>query len=254
MIAILSPSKTLDENPHLVTKAYSQPSFLSESAKLAGKLKTFTPAKLRELMNINPALADLNAGRYQEWELPFTPENARPALLMFKGEVFNGLKANTLAEEDLLYAQDHLRILSGFYGILRPLDIIRPYRLEMGTKLKVGRANNLYAFWGGRLTTAVNEALAFQKEKVIVNVASQEYFHALDPEKLNARVVNCHFREERNGKYTFITVYGKHARGMMTRFMIDNRIEHPEDLKAFDSDGYYFNSGMSGRNDWFFTR
>ncbi len=254
MIAILSPSKTLDENPRPATGVHSMPVYLDESSELAARLKTYSPGRLQKLMNINASLAELNVKRYLEWDTPFTIAKAKPAMLMFKGEVFNGLKAETLEEDDLLYAQDHVRILSGLYGILRPLDLIMPYRLEMGTKLKVGKAPNLYEFWGKKLTTALCNDLRDHKEKVVVNVASLEYFKALDPEKLGARVVTCHFREERNGKFVFVTIYGKHARGMLTRFIIQNRIENAEDIRAFDIDGYYFNSGLSDKDNWFFTR
>jgi uncharacterized protein len=207
-----------------------------------------------KLMDINPKLAELNASRFNRWSLPFTQENAKAAILMFNGEVYNGLKANTLSLKELKYAQDHLRILSGIYGILRPLDIIQAYRLEMGTGLKVGRKKNLYAFWGDKITENINRELAGHKEKVLLNLASIEYFGALNLKKINARILSCTFKEERNGKFQFVTIFGKKARGLMTRFIIQNRIEKAGDLKHFEEEGYFFNDRLSKENEWVFTR
>ncbi len=254
MIAILSPSKTLIEHHRRVTDVFTVPEFLAVAKKLARQMQRLSPAALQELLEINRELADLTFRRYMEWTRPLSPENDVQALLMFRGEVFNGLKAETLGADDLLYAQDHLRILSGLYGILRPLDLVKPYRLEMRTRLNVGKQPDLYAFWGDRTTRALKNALDGHAERVLLNLASQEYFRAVNTGRLNARVVTCHFREERNGAYQFITVYGKNARGAMTRFILRNRIEKADDLRAFDEDGYYFNARLSGEDEWYFTR
>jgi len=254
MITVLSPSKTLNENPRKITDVYTMPSFLKEASELVGVLKKYNPEGIQELMSINPKLATLNVERYIRWNKHFTEENAARAILMFKGEVFNGLKADTLKEEDLLYAQDHLRVISGLYGVLRPLDLIQPYRLEMGTALKTGKFNNLYDFWGSKITDNIHEALDNQKQQVLVNLASDEYFNAIDTDKLNARIIKCQFKEERDGKLKFITIYGKKARGLMTRHILQNRIEDPENLKAFDEEGYFFSEEHSSENMFMFVR
>jgi cytoplasmic iron level regulating protein YaaA (DUF328/UPF0246 family) len=254
MITILSPSKTINENPVQLTKTFTLPAFLNESEQLIVELRKYPPSKLKELMKVNNKIADLNCLRYIKWNRPFSEENSHRALLMFKGEVFNGLKAETLSESDLLYAQDHLRILSGLYGVLRPLDLMQAYRLEMGTSLENKKGINLYKFWGDNLTRAINAIVSEQKNKVLINLASDEYYKALNPKKIKARIIKCQFKEKRNGELKFITIYGKKARGLMTRYIIENRIEHPEDLKGFDYEGYYFNPGYSKENEFMFTR
>ena len=254
MIALLSPSKTLNEKPRLITETYSIPEFLDKSSKLIEILKKYSPAQLEKLMNINPKLSHLNLERYLTWKLPFDTSNAQRAILMFKGEVYNGLKAETLSEKKLLFAQDHVRILSGLYGVLKPLDLMQPYRLEMGTLLKNPGGDNLYSFWGDLLTRKINEDISTHKEKTIINLASDEYYNALDPSKINARMIKCMFKEERDGELKFITVFGKKARGLMTRFIIENKIGNSEDLKAFDSEGYRFNPEHSTKDAWMFSR
>lgn len=254
MIAVLSPSKTLNEKPPLITSAYSIPDFLDNAAELVGILKTKSPGQLSELMNISRKLTELNLKRYLEWKLPFTTSSAQRSILMFKGEVYSGLKAESLEESDLLFAQDHLRILSGLYGVLRPLDLIRPYRLEMGTPLANGFGDNLYDFWGNRLSLKISSELEKQSEPVLINLASDEYFNALNPKNINARIIKCHFKEERGGKLTFITSFGKKARGLMLRYILKNRIDNPDDLKGFDYEGYYFNPDHSTADTWLFTR
>jgi len=254
MLTLISPAKTLKDDINPKVPAHTLPEYLTEAEMLVSVLKKFSPPKLMQLMDINPKLADLNALRFSQWKLPFDKSNAKPALLMFNGEVYNGLKASTLSQKELEYAQDHLRILSGLYGVIRPLDIIRAYRLEMGTSLKVGRKKDLYAFWGEKLTENLNRELSGHKEKVLLNLASNEYFAAINPKKINARILSCTFKEERNGKYQFITIYGKKARGLMARFIIQNRIDKAEDLKHFDEEGYFFNERMSGEAEWVFTR
>jgi cytoplasmic iron level regulating protein YaaA (DUF328/UPF0246 family) len=254
MLTLISPAKTLNEKIRLQTPAISIPEFLPEAEILINVLKKYPPSKLMKLMDINPKLAELNAGRYHRWSLPFTPDNAKPALLMFNGEVYNGLKAATLSSKELEYSQKHLRILSGLYGIICPLDIIQAYRLEMGTKLKVARKKDLYAFWGDKITDTINRELADHKQKVLLNLASNEYFAAINPKKINARILSCTFKEERNGKYQFVTIFGKKARGLMTRFIIQSRIDKAEDLKHFEEEGYFFNERISKEDEWVFTR
>lgn len=254
MITILSPSKTLNETPEKITGEYSIPEFLDSSAELIELLRQYSPGELGQLMDINPKLSELNVERFLKWKLPFDTDNSDLSILMFKGEVFNGLKADSLTEENLLFGQDHLRILSGLYGILKPLDLMQPYRLEMGTNLKNGNWNNLYEFWGDRLTEKLNDEIEDHKEKVILNLASDEYFNALTPAKLNAKVLKCQFKEERDGKLKFITIFGKKARGLMTRYILENGIDKAEDLKTFDLDGYYFNPEHSTDELWMFTR
>ncbi len=254
MITVLSPSKTLNENPELITKEYSIPEFLERSEVLVEKLREFSPSEMGKLMEINPKLSEVNVERYLQWKLPFDTTNSDRALLMFKGEVFNGLKAETLNEDDLLYAQDHIRILSGLYGILKPLDLMQPYRLEMGTRLEIDHWKNLYDYWDHRITEKINGEMESQDEKVLLNLASDEYFKVLDPAKIDARILKCQFKEERDGKLKFITIYGKKARGLMTRFIIQNKIDRAEDLKAFDLDGYHYNEEHSSDDTWMFSR
>ncbi len=254
MITLLSPSKTLNENPDLITKKYSIPEFLDRSAVLVEILRGFSPSEMGQIMDINPKLSELNLERYLKWKLPFDSTNSERAILMFKGEVFNGLKAESLNEDDLEFSQEHVRIFSGLYGVLKPLDLMQPYRLEMGTKLEYDHWKNLYDFWGDRITEKINKDLSSQKEKVLVNLASDEYFKAVDVSKINGRVLKCQFKEEKDGKLKFITIYGKKARGLMTRFIISNRIDKEEDLKAFDLDGYHFNEEHSSDQTWMFTR
>ena len=254
MIAIISPSKNLNENPEFITEEHSIPEFLDQSEILVEKLRKYSPKKLQNLMTINPKLAELNVSRYLSWNLPFSIENANRAVLMFSGEVFNGLQAKTLKEKDLVFAQDHLRILSGLYGILKPLDLMQPYRLEMGTDISIHKKKNLYQFWGDKLTQKLNNEFESHKEKVLINLASDEYFNALNKNKLNAKIIKCMFKEEREGKLKFVTVYGKKARGLMVKFMIENRIQNHEDLKAFDLEGYYYNESYSSEDLWMFSR
>lgn len=254
MLAIISPSKNLNANPLHITDEYSIPVFLKESNMLIEKLRTFNPKKLQKMMGINSKLAALNFERFHNWTGSVSPSDAHRAILMFNGEVFNGLQAKTLPKNDLDYSQDKIRILSGLYGLLRPLDLVEPYRLEMGTQMNINRKKGLYKFWGNNLTDNLNSELSGHKEKVLVNLASDEYFNAINPKKVDARIIKCQFKEERNGKLQFVTIFGKKARGLMVRFMIENRVEHPEELKTFDAEGYYFNSSYSTEDYWMFSR
>ncbi len=254
MLTIISPAKTLDTEKQSITDKYSQPQFQEEAKVLVRELQKMSPDKLSKLMKISPKLADLNWTRFQEWELPFTPQNAKQALLCFKGGVYNGLDAASLLPVDIDFAQGHLRILSGLYGLLRPLDLMQAYRLEMGTPLKTGKKKNLYEYWGDRITQSVNDSLIEGKMKYLINLASEEYYKAIDPPKVNAQIITPIFKEYRNGQYKFMSVFGKKARGLMSRFIIRNKLTDPEQMKLFDSEGYYYNDKLSGETEWVFTR
>lgn len=254
MLIVISSSKILDFKPQNFLIRYTQPHFVQYSEILMDALRKLKPKQIAELLNINPSLAMLNFERYAKWNLPFTPENAKQAILAFKGEVYHGLKAWTFREEDFLYAQDHLRMISGLYGLLRPLDLMQPYRLEMGIKLKTPGNNNLYQFWGDSITHKINEALKPMKRPVLVNLASAEYFKSVNRKLLNTPVITPEFLNSKNGNYQAIVVYLKKARGMLSRFIIKNQISDPEDIKAFDEEGYLFNPRLSKSDHWVFTR
>jgi uncharacterized protein len=254
MLIVLSPSKTLDFDIEPQTDSFSQPQLLDQAAELAKLLKEYTPLQLRKLMKINAKLANLNVQHYQDWHTPFHPDNAKQAALVFKGEVYSGLSADRFSKDDLDYAQDHLRILSGLYGILRPLDLMQPYRLEMGIKLKTKKGIDLYTYWGDQITEAINSTLEATGQNYLINLASVEYFKALNKEKLKAEIVTPIFMDYKNGAYKFMTVYGKKARGMMARFILRKRLKDVEQIKLFEEDGYYFNEQMSEGTTWVFTR
>jgi cytoplasmic iron level regulating protein YaaA (DUF328/UPF0246 family) len=254
MITVVSPAKTLDYESPFADVAPSQPQFVDEAAVLTNKLKRMSVKKIGEMMSISPTLAQLNSARYQEWAPEFTDANSRPALFAFKGDVYLGLDATTLSGNDLDYAQEHLRILSGLYGVLRPLDRMQPYRLEMGTSLPVRRSKNLYQFWDAKITEAINADLAAADTDTLVNLASNEYFNAVKPKALNATVVSPVFKDWKNGQYKIISFFAKKARGSMTRFIIQNRIETADGLRNFDTDGYVYNADMSTDAKPLFTR
>lgn len=254
MLMVISPAKTLDFESPLATARFTQPALLDDARKLIEVARDLTPAQIGSLMSISDKLADLNAGRFQNWQTPFTPDNARQAILAFKGDVYTGLAAETLKEEDFTFAQQHLRMLSGLYGLLRPLDLMQPYRLEMGTKLANPAGKDLYAFWGDRLTEALNAALAEQGDDVLINLASDEYFRAVKPTKLQGRIVKPVFLDEKNGKFKIISFYAKKARGLMSRYIIENRLTQPEQLKGFDTDGYFFAADESSERELVFKR
>ncbi len=254
MLMVISPAKTLDfENPP-ATKKFTQPAYLEHSEELMGLLREFTPAQISELMHLSDKLAGLNAARFGSWQPPFTPDNAKQAVLAFRGDVYTGLDADTLGARDFDFAQKHLRVLSGLYGLLRPLDLIQPYRLEMGTKLANGRGKDLYAFWGERISQWLNEALEAQGDDILLNLASNEYFSAVKRSALKARVINTEFRDLKNGQYKIISFYAKRARGLMSRFVIQERIEKPEKLKGFDLEGYRYDSERSKPDHLVFIR
>jgi cytoplasmic iron level regulating protein YaaA (DUF328/UPF0246 family) len=254
MLIIISPAKTLDTEKQSITEKYSQPQFQEDAKILIGELQKMSPNRLSKLMKISPKLADLNWTRFQEWELPFTPENAKQAILCFKGDVYNGLDVSSLHPDDIDFTQEHLRILSGLYGLLRPLDLIQAYRLEMGIPLKSGKRKNLYEFWGDRITDTINKTLDKGNMKYLVNLASKEYYKAMDPKKINAQIITPIFKEYKNGQYKFMSVFGKKARGLMTRFIIQNKLTDPEQMKLFDLGGYYYNENLSMDTEWVFTR
>lgn len=253
MLTLVSPAKTLDYESPLATDTYTQPRFTEQSQQLIETLRQLSVQDVAELMKLSDKLASLNVARYQSWEPKHTPDNARPAVLAFKGDVYTGLDAESFSEADFSFAQQHLRILSGLYGVLRPLDLLEPYRLEMGTRLKTASGDNLYQFWGDRITAALNEELK-TSDDVVVNLASNEYFKAVQPKALNARLITPVFKDFKNGQYKIISFYAKKARGLMSRYIIQNRIDAPEAIKAFDLEGYYFSPEQSKGDTWVFLR
>lgn len=254
MIVILSPAKTLNFKTAGTTHKYSIPSFIPQAGKLTNVLKNYSPSNLIELMDISNGLAELNYLRFQRWEPLHHFENSKQAIFAFNGEVYNGLQAYTLNTEQLLFAQKHIRILSGLYGVLCPLDLIQPYRLEMGTHLKFEKFNNLYEYWNNTINTFLNKELEVQKSKTIINLSSIEYAKAVKLKSINGKVITPIFKEYKRNKYQVITVYAKKARGLMTRFIIENKIEKPADIKHFDTQGYAFSENLSNEHEWVFTR
>lgn len=254
MLIIVSPAKTLDYETPVKTRTHSQPRFLEDSQQLVKELKRLSPEDLTELMKVSSRIAELNVNRYQNWHTPFTGENSRQAVFAFKGDVYTGMDVDSYSQEDLKFAQKHLRILSGLYGVLRPLDLMQPYRLEMGTRLENPRGRDLYDFWRGKVTSALNEELREQKSNVLINLASNEYFNVIDGEKLNGRIVTPVFKDYKNGKYKVISFYAKKARGMMASYIIKQRVKKVKDLEGFDTGGYRFNPGMSTADQLVFTR
>lgn len=255
MLFLLSPAKSLDyETPAPAALPHTKPQFLEQSQTLIDVLRQKSPQDIAALMSISPKLAELNVARYKDWSQQFTPQNSKQAVLAFNGDVYEGLNASTLSEESLAWAQEHLLILSGLYGALRPLDLLQAYRLEMGTRLPVGEAENLYTFWKDTLTPYINERLETQKTPVIVNLASNEYFKAVQLKNLKARVIECVFQDEKNGQYKIISFYAKHARGLMARYAIENKIDHPDQLKKFNTNGYRFEADLSSEAKLVFRR
>jgi len=253
-LTILGPAKTIDTTPHGITETHSFPQYLGQSEKLVSQIRSYSIAQVKNLMKISDKLAELNFERYARWRKSYTAEEAQHALLAFSGEVFNGLQARSLKEADLLFAQEHVRILSGLYGILRPLDLILPYRLEMGTKLTNPGARNLYEFWQRIIPVGIAEATARQKTQVLINLASNEYFKSIQPGSFPYDIITPVFKESDGAGFRNVTVYAKKARGMMLRFIIQHRINNPEYIQAFDQDGYYFNNDLSSKQEWIFCR
>lgn len=254
MLHVISPAKTLDFDTPPTTASHTQAQFLEQSQALIEQLRPLSPRQVSELMGISDKLGELNAQRFLNWQLPFTPSNAKQALLAFKGDVYTGMEPETFSEPDLAWAQQRLRILSGLYGLLRPLDLIQPYRLEMGTGFANNRGKNLYQFWGGQLTEQLNRELAQAPEPVLVNLASNEYWGAVQPHQLQGEVITPVFKDAKNGQYKIISFFAKKARGMMSAFIVRNRIERVEQLKEFDTAGYRYNPAMSSAREWVFTR
>ncbi|HEY0722234.1 MAG TPA: peroxide stress protein YaaA [Gammaproteobacteria bacterium] len=254
MLLVISPAKTLDYQTPPTTTHYTIPTYLDRSQQLIERARHYSAHDLVELMEVSMAIAELNVARFAAWHTPFTPQNAKQALFAFKGEVYHGLRAETLDEPALLFAQQHLRILSGLYGLLRPLDLMQPYRLEMGRPVATALGRNLYEFWGTLLTEGLNAQLKAINSAYLINLASAEYFKAVKPKLLSGTLITPEFKEKKNGEYKMVGVYAKKARGLMSRFVIDNRLTDPQGLKRFDVDGYTFNGKLSTATIWVFTR
>ncbi|TMP29553.1 peroxide stress protein YaaA [Pseudoalteromonas rubra] len=240
MITLVSPAKNLDYDTPAHTARFTQPELLTHSEELIHVCRDLSPQQIGTLMKISDKLAGLNAARFADWAQPFTPDNAKQAVLAFNGDVYTGLDAASMDDATLDYAQQHLRILSGLYGVLKPLDLMQAYRLEMGTKLDNPRGKNLYEFWGRIIADKLNEALEATNSQVLINLASNEYFKAVDKKALNAEIISPVFKDCKNGQFKVISFYAKKARGMMARYILDNQVESPEALKAFDVAGYYY--------------
>ncbi|MBV0932726.1 peroxide stress protein YaaA [Marinobacterium weihaiense] len=254
MLTLVSPAKTLDYDSPLATDAFTRPRFTDHSQVLIDTLRQLSVQDVADLMKLSDKLASLNVARYESWQPEHTPDNARQAVLAFKGDVYTGLDADSLNDDDFDFAQRHLRILSGLYGVLRPLDLLEPYRLEMGTRLENPRGSNLYQFWGSLITDSLNTELAEQNDDVVVNLASNEYFKAVKTKALKARLITPVFKDFKNGQYKIISFYAKKARGLMSRYIIQNRIDTPDALKGFDLEGYYFSDAQSQGDTWVFLR
>ena len=252
MKIVISPAKSLDFETNVPTSTYSEGIFLNEASKLNAVLKKKSPKQLSELMHISDKLGNLNWQRNEDWKLPFSIKNAKQAVFAFKGDVYIGLDAYSLSEAKIQQLQQKLRILSGQYGLLKPLDLMQAYRLEMGTKLKIGTKENLYQFWGSKITNALNDEL--EENEVFVNLASNEYFKVIESKLLKVPVITPVFKDYKNGKLKIISFYAKKARGLMVRYIIDNSIENLEDLKGFKSEGYAFDANLSSEKELVFTR
>lgn len=254
MLILLSPAKNLDYSPPSLDIGRTRPRLEADIAALAKVTAKLSRTQIAKMMHLSEKLADLSWQRFQAFNPALTGDDTLQAVLAFNGDVYQGLSARTLQVHDLMWAQDRLRILSGLYGVLRPLDVIAPYRLEMGTRIATKRGISLYDFWGSRLSKALNQDQAEQPMPVVINLASTEYFGAIDKTALKARVIACHFREIKDGKARVLSFYAKKARGMMARFAIERRIDNPEALKLFDRENYVFDDASSSANDWVFVR
>jgi len=254
MIAVISPAKTLDFASSAITKKFTLPDELEKSEIIIKKLKSFSVKKLSDLMALSLPLSTLNVERYQEWSKDFSAENAKQAILAFKGDVYIGLAAETFTEKDLTFSQEHMLILSGLHGYLRPLDLIQPYRLEMGTSISVGRAKNLYGYWSETVTNYINQSIANHQEETLINLASEEYFKVVDKKKLTCKLIDVEFKEKKGSSYQTVGFFAKKARGYMSNFIVKNKLENTKDLKQFDTAGYAFNKSLSTEKKWLFTR
>ena len=253
MLTVISPAKKLDYSSTVEPQAHTQPELLSHAKELLKGLKTLSPQDVCALMGLSDKLGALNYERFQEWRTPFNQKNARQAVLAFKGDVYQGLDAQSMSAGELAWAQDNLRILSGLYGLLRPLDLMQPYRLEMGTKYSNARGNDLYKFWGNIITDEINKVLV-GKTPVLLNLASNEYFKSVQTKDIKGQIISPQFMDKKDDKYKIISFYAKKARGLMSAYIIKNKITDVEKIQGFDSDGYSYNAAMSEGDKWVFTR
>ncbi len=254
MLIVVSPAKTLDYETPPKTKVSTLPDYLDNSQELITRLRHLSSPDISELMHVSKKIADLNFGRYKSWNKKFTEKNSKQSVLAFKGDVYTGLNADTFNSKDFNFAQKHLRVISGLYGLLRPLDLMQAYRLEMGTKLDTKRGKNLYEFWGPTITEGLNTQLKKIKSDYLINLASNEYFKAVKPKELDAEIITPAFKEYKNGEYKMIGIFAKKARGMLSRYIIQNQLTNPEDIKLFNEEGYKFNKKLSKGNTWVFSR
>lgn len=254
MLTVISPAKTLDFDRPPATRRATRPGFIARAAELVEDARALSPGDIRQLMGVSETLAELNHQRFADWKTPFSLQNARQAVLAFRGDVYTGLDADSMGAAQLDFAQKHLRILSGLYGLLRPLDLIQPYRLEMGLKFANRGGRNLYEFWGQSITAELNREMHRSGSAVLVNLASREYFHAVQPAALEADIITPVFKELKAGRYRIISFFAKKARGRMARFIVDREINDPAELKKFKSDGYRYNRAESTAREWVFTR
>jgi cytoplasmic iron level regulating protein YaaA (DUF328/UPF0246 family) len=254
MLITISPAKKLDYDSPAPLSAFTLPVHLDRATELINVMREKDSFEIADLMKLSMNLADLNMQRYQDWHTPFTPDNAKQALFAFCGDVYQGLDAATLKADDIDFTQNHLRILSGLYGVLRPLDLMQPYRLEMGTRLATDYGRNLYQFWGDTITETINQALADQDDDILINLASNEYFSSINKTKIKGRIITPVFKEYRKSAYRIISFNAKKARGLMSRFIIQHRISDPETIKAFNLADYSFNAELSSQNEFVFTR
>jgi len=255
MLLVISPAKKLDFDSIAQTEKFTQPDFLTEAQELIDTLKPYSSEQLGKLMHLSDSLSELNYQRYHDWHTPFTAQNAKQAISTFKGDVYTGLNIESFNEEQLDFAQDHLRILSGLYGLMRPLDLMQPYRLEMGTRLENPKGKNLYEFWDTTITDAINQQLKDSKSEVLINLASNEYFKSVKPKLLSTPMITPNFKELReDGSYKVIGLFAKRARGMMAAYILKNKITDAEKIKDFNEAGYQYNAELSTKKDWIFTR
>lgn len=254
MLIVISPAKTLDYDTPPQTRTFTVPDYVDDSQLLIERARRYSALDIAELMEVSMKLAELNFDRFEQWHSPFTPDNAKQAVLAFKGDVYTGLDAETFSAADFKFAQNHLRILSGLYGLLRPLDLMQPYRLEMGRKVDTARGKNLYEFWGTTITEGLNAQLKKLETPYLINLASNEYFKSVKPKALDGEIITPEFKDWKNGQYKMMGVYAKKARGQLSRFVIQNQLTDPEQMKDFDVDGYRFNEELTSGNKWVFTR
>ena len=254
MLALISPAKTLDYETTLPTEQFTLPRLLEQSELLIEDCQKLSATDIASLMSVSEKIATLNVGRFHDWQADFNFSNARQAIFAFKGDVYTGLDAYQLNDQSIQFAQEHLRMLSGLYGLLRPLDLMMPYRLEMGTKLQNIRGHNLYEFWGDIITNLINEDLQQSQSELLVNIASDEYYKSVKESKIKAEIIKPVFLDQKHGKYKVISFYAKKARGLMARYIIENQLDRLEDLKAFNIDGYYFDAESSLKGELVFKR